>query len=294
MLASELGELATFLSVAKHRSFNRAALERGVASSAVSHSVRKLEERVGVRLLNRTTRSVSLTDAGERFVSELSPAFDQIGRAMDGLNAYRGTPFGLLRITIPASIAPYVLSDVLGPLISNNPGLQLDVETSDRLVDITKEGFDAGIRFGEQLSQDMVAVRLKTRLRFAVVGSPEYLRGRKIPKTPGDLRDHACIRYKFPSGAIFNWEFERDGKSVAVEVNGPMITDGQELMVEAALQGCGLAYVWDDRVRDELNSGRLIRCLADWCRADDSLFIYYPSRRYVSAGLRALIDKLRD
>ncbi|MFO1103662.1 MAG: LysR family transcriptional regulator [Methylocystis sp.] len=293
MLAAELGELATFLAVAKHCSFSKAAVERGVASSAVSHSVRSLEERVGVRLLHRTTRSVSLTDAGERFVSELSPAFEQIGRALDGLNAFRGTPFGLVRITVPTSIAPYVLRDVLGPLISKNPGLQLDIETSDRLVDIAKEGFDAGIRFGERLSQDMVAVRIKSKLRFAVVGSPEYLRGRQLPQIPADLQNHACIRYRFPSGAIYNWAFERNGETLSVEVNGPMITDGQELMVEAALQGCGLAYVWDDRVQDELRSGRLIRCLDDWCRTDDDLFIYYPSRRYVSAGLRALIDKLR-
>jgi DNA-binding transcriptional LysR family regulator len=139
----------------------------------------------------------------------------------------------------------------------------------------------------------VVAVRIKSKLRFAVVGSPEYLKGRQLPLTPADLQHHACIRYRFPSGAIFNWEFEKGGESLTVEVNGPMITNGQELMVEAALQGCGLAYVWDERVRDELESGRLIRCLDDWCQTDDSLFIYYPSRRYVSAGLRALIEKLR-
>lgn len=293
MLASELGELATFLTVARHRSFSKAALERNVASSAVSHAVRSLEERVGVRLLHRTTRSVSLTDAGNRLFTDLTPAFEQIEKALDSLNAFRGTPFGLVRINIPTSIAPFVMQDVLGPLIKNNPGLQLDVETTDRLVDIAKEGFDAGIRFGEQLSQDMVAARIKSRLRFAVVGSPDYFRDRKIPVMPADLQQHDCIRYKFPSGTIFNWEFQRDGQTIAVAVNGPMITDGQELMVEAALQGCGLAYVWDHRVRDEIASGRLIRCLDDWCGVDDNLFIYYPSRRYVSAGLRALIDMLR-
>jgi len=293
VIGSELAELATFLAVARHRSFSKAAVERGVASSAVSHSVRSLEGRVGVRLLNRTTRSVSLTDAGARFVSELSPAFEQIGRALDSLNVFRGTPFGLIRITVPASIAPYILRDVLGPLIGNNPGLQLDVETSDRLVDIAKEGYNAGIRFGERLSQDMVAVRIRSKLRFAVVGSPGYFKGRPMPQTPADLREHSCIRYRFPSGEILSWEFERNGDALTVEVNGPMITDGQELMVEAALQGCGLAYVWEHRIQDELASGRLIRCLDDWCQADDSLFIYYPSRRYVSAGLRALIDKLR-
>jgi DNA-binding transcriptional LysR family regulator len=186
-----------------------------------------------------------------------------------------------------------VLHDIMGPLLRQNPGLHLDIVATDRLVDIVQEGFDAGIRFGEHLSQDVVAVRIKPRPRFAVVGSPGYFEEREMPQSPSDLRDHACIRYRFPSGAIFNWEFERDGESVEVEVDGPITLDGQELMVEAALQGCGLAYVIDNRVSAHLVCGTLIRCLEDWCVFDDTLFLYYPSRRYVSAGLRALINMLR-
>jgi DNA-binding transcriptional LysR family regulator len=291
---AELGELATFIAVARHRSFRKAATERDVAASAVSHAIRGLEARVGVRLFHRTTRSVSLTDAGERFLAELQPAFGQIGKALDSLNAYRGTPFGTVRLNVPSSIAPWVLHEVLGPLLKVNPGLHLDVVATDSLVDIVEAGFDAGIRFGERLSQDMVAVPIKPRLRFAVVGSPQYFEGREQPSMPGDLREHDCVRYRFPSGAIYNWQFERNGEAVDVEVNGPLTLDNQELMVEAALQGCGLAFVWDHRVSRHLESGALLRCLDDWCAVDDGLCLYYPSRRHVSAGLRALINLMRS
>jgi DNA-binding transcriptional LysR family regulator len=293
MHGTELAELSTFLAVARYRSFKQAAVQRSVAASAVSHTIRSLEARVGVRLFHRTTRSVSLTEAGERFLTELHPAFSQIEKALEGLNAFRGTPFGTVRINVPSSIAPFLLHDVMGPLLKRNPGLRLDIVATDRLVDIVEEGFDAGVRFGERLTQDMIAVRIKTRLRFAVVGSPEYFRGRRMPLVPGDLREHLCIRYRYPSGAIYNWQFERGGEAVDVEVDGPITLDNQELMVEAALQGCGLAYVWDSRVMAHLASGALVRCLDDWCAVDDGLFLYYPSRRYLSAGLRAVIDMLK-
>lgn len=181
----------------------------------------------------------------------------------------------------------------MGPLLKQNPGLQLDIVATDRLVDIVEEGFDAGIRFGEHLTQDMIAVRIRARLRLAVIGSPDYLKGRNLPLLPGDLREHECIRYRFPSGAIYNWQFERNGEEVDVEVDGLITLDDQELMVEAALQGCGLAYVWDNRVLTHLASGALIRCLDDWCAFDDGLFLYYPSRRHLSGGLRALINMLK-
>ncbi|MBG0511623.1 LysR family transcriptional regulator [Agrobacterium sp. MOPV5] len=293
MHATELAELSTFLAVARFKSFKQAAVERGVAASAVSHAIRSLEERVGVRLFHRTTRSVSLTEAGERFMTELRPAFGQIERALDSLNSFRGTPFGTVRINMPNSIAPYVLHDVMGPLVKQNPGLHLDIVATDRLIDIVDEGFDAGIRFGERLMQDMIAVHIKPTLRFSVVGTPEYFSGRSIPLKPADLRQHSCIRYRFPSGAIYNWQFEKDGEAIDIEVNGPVTIDSQELMVEAALQGCGLAYVWQERVTEHLKSGALIRCLDDWCAPDDNLFLYYPSRRYLSAGLRAVINMLK-
>lgn len=293
MHRTELAELSAFLAVARYRSFKQAAVERSVAASAVSHAIRSLEARVGVRLFHRTTRSVSLTEAGGRLLSELQPAFGQIEKAVDGLNVFRGTPFGTVRINIPNSIAPFVLHNVMGPLIKLNPGLELDIVATDRLIDIVQEGFDAGVRFGERLTQDMIAVRIKPTLRFAVVGSPDYLNARQLPIMPADLRDHSCIRYRYPSGAIYNWQFEKNGEAVNVEVSGSITLDDQELMVEAALQGCGLAYVWDNRIMHHLASGALIRCLDDWCVPDDGLFLYYPSRRYVSAGLRAVIEILK-
>jgi DNA-binding transcriptional LysR family regulator len=293
MHGTELAEMSTFLAVARFRSFKQAAMERQVAASAISHTIRSLEQRVGVRLFHRTTRSVSLTEAGERFLGELRPAFDQIEQALESLNSYRGTPFGTVRINIASAIAPFVLHDVMGPILDKNPGLHLDIVATDRLVDIVEQGFDAGVRFGEQLMQDMIAVRIKPTLRFAVVGSAEYFRNRKPPVVPADLRDHACVRYRFPSGAIYNWQFEKRGKEIDVEVNGPITLDSQELMVEAALQGCGLAYVLDNRVSQHLASGSLIRCLDDWCAPENALYLYYPSRRYLSAGLRAVIDTLK-
>lgn len=295
MQGAELAELSIFLAVAQLRSFSKAAVERGVAASAISHAIRKLEQRVGVRLFHRTTRSVALTDAGERFLADLKPAFGQINTALDGLNSFRDTPFGTVRINLPSSIAPFVLSGVMGPLLAQNPGLRLDVVATDKLIDIVEEGFDAGIRFGERLSQDMVAVRINPSLRFAVVGAPAYFArtGLTPPRIPKDLERHECIRYRFPSGAIFNWEFFRDGDSLEVEVDGPLTLDGQELMVEAALQGCGLAYVWDNRVVTHLQEGSLLRCLEDWCAPEDGLHLYYPSHRHLSAGLKALINALR-
>lgn len=293
MRGTELGELAIFLAVARQGSFRKAAVERAVAPSAISHAISHLEERLKVRLFHRTTRSVSLTDAGQRFLSSLKPAFSQIADALEGLNAFRETPFGTVRINAPASIAPYIFHGVMGPLVSENPGLNLDVVATDALVDIVEQGFDAGVRFGERLIQDMVAVRIRPRLRFAVVGSPKYFQTRKPPRHPKDLHAHICIRYRFPSGALYSWEFERNAEKLEVDVAGPISLDSQEMMAEAALQGCGLAFVWDVRVRAHLASGALIRCLQEWCPYEDDLFLYYPSRRNVSAGLRAVIEKIK-
>ena len=293
MRGSDLAELAVFAAVARHRSFRKAATERAIVPSAVSHAVRSLEDRIGVRLLHRTTRSVSLTDAGERFFVDLQAAFALIEQAHHGLDSFRDTPFGVVRINVGLSLAPFLLRDVIGPLTTQNPGLHLDVVATDQLVDIVEEGFDAGIRFGELLSQDMIAVRIRNIPRFAVVGATDYFRDRPVPRAPRDLHDHACIRYRFPSGKLFQWEFERDGEAVVVEVEGRITLDDQELMVEAALQGCGLAYVLEDRIKAHVRSGALVSCLADWCPPVDDLYLYYPSRRHVSGGLRALIDMLK-
>lgn len=290
---TELSELAVFAAVARHRSFRQAATERGTSASAISHSIRHLEARVGVRLFHRTTRSVSLTEAGEMLFSRLEPALTDMRAAVDGLNSFRATPFGTIRLNAPNSLAPYLLGDVMPALLAGNPGLKLEVVVTDALVDIVEGGFDAGIRFGERLSQDMIAVRIKPSFRFTVVGSPEYFQHRPVPRTPHDLREHACIRYAFPSGSMFHWEFAKGSEAIQVEVDGPLTTDSQELMVEAAARGIGLAYVWENRAAPYIADGRLRYCLEDWCSAEEHLFLYFPSRKHQSAGLRALIEVMK-
>ncbi|SVK37480.1 LysR family transcriptional regulator [Luteibacter aegosomatis] len=289
---AELAELAVFASVARHLSFRQAATERGTSASAVSHSIRSLEGRVGVRLFHRTTRSVSLTEAGEALHARLQPALADMRSALDGLNSFRATPFGTIRLNVPNSIAPYVLGDAM-ELLAANSGLKLEVVATDALVDIVQEGFDAGIRFGERLSQDMIAVRIKPKFRFTVVGSPSYFERKPPPMAPHDLHGHDCIRYAFPSGTTFNWEFARDGEIVKVEVAGPLTVDSQELMADAAARGLGLAYIWEDRAAPYLHDGRLRRCLEDWCTVDESVFLYFPSRKHQSAGLRALVEIMK-
>jgi DNA-binding transcriptional LysR family regulator len=293
MRATDLSELAAFDAVARAKSFRRAGEERGVTASAISHAVGNLEARVGIRLLNRTTRSVSLTDAGAMLHSRLSPAFRDMGLALDALNLFRDTPFGKVRINAPNSIAPFVLGPILGPLLARNPNLELQIVATDRLVDIVEEGFDAGIRLGESLREGMTAVKIKPRLRLAVVGSPAYFEKRPMPKTPADLKDHVCIRNTYPSGVAYAWSFRRGDKEVNWLPAGPLSLDDHDLMLEAALSGATLAYVWEDRARPHVEAGRLVPCLAAWCPPEDWLYLYYPTRKYVSAGLRAVIKALR-
>jgi DNA-binding transcriptional LysR family regulator len=293
MRATDLSELSAFGAVARHKSFTRAAKEREVTASAISHAVSNLENRLGVRLLNRTTRNVSLTDVGEMLHASLAPAFDVIAAALDGVNQFRDTPFGKVRLNVPNSIAPFVLGDVLGPLISAHPNLKLEVIATDRLVDIVEEGFDAGIRLGESLSEGMVAIKIKPRLRLVVVGSPEYFRSRSVPKTPRQLAEHVCIQNMYPSGAKYPWEFERKGEKIAFDPTGPIALDDHDLMVQVALSGTALAYVWEKRVEREILDGKLISCLDEWCGPEDWLYLYYPSRKNMSAGLRAVVEALR-
>lgn len=293
MRTTDLSELAAFDAVARHRSFRRASEERGVTASAISHAVSNLEARVGIRLLNRTTRSVSLTDAGAMLLSQLSPAFGEIGSALDALNQFRDTPFGKVRINAPNSIAPFVLGPVIGPLLAANPNLELEIVATDRLVDIVEEGFDAGIRLGESLRDGMTAVKIKPRLKFAVVGSPAYFKRRPAPNVPADLIDHICIRNMYPSGVGYPWSFGRDGAEIDIDVKGPIALHDHELMIETALAGIALAYVWEDRAKPYVESGRLISCLGDWIVPEDWLYLYYPTRKYLPAGVRAVIDALK-
>ncbi|MBB2755735.1 UNVERIFIED_ORG: DNA-binding transcriptional LysR family regulator [Rhizobium aethiopicum] len=293
MRATELSELAAFAAVARHKSFRKAGEERGVTASAVSHAVLNLEDRIGIRLLNRTTRSVSLTEAGELLISHLDPAFGEMAAALDALNRYRDTPFGKVRINVPNSIGPFVIGRIIGPLLKSNPNLQLEINATDRLVDIVEEGFDAGIRFGERVTEGMIALRIKPRIRLVVVGSPAYFEVRPKPTTPHELKRHLCIQNMFPSGARYAWEFEKDGQTVSFQPTGPLSLDDHELMLQAALGGVGLAYIWEPRVEKAIAGGELIQVLDDWCQPEEPLYLYYPSRRHMSAGFRAFIDAMR-
>lgn len=286
--------LAAFVSVASHRSFRQAALELGVSPSALSHSLRELEERLGVRLLNRTTRSVAPSDAGERLLARLKPSLSAMEDALEEVNDFRETPVGTLRINASQQAADLLLAPLMARFLRAHPRMHLEIVTDDALVDIVANGFDAGIRFSESIEQDMIAVRFGRRLRWAIVASPDYFASHGKPLTPLDLKEHACIRYRFQSGAFFRWEFEKDGEALEVEVDGPLTLGDQKLMVRAALDGVGIACVFDANVGALLAEGRLVRVLAEHCPDFPGGFLYYPSRRQMPAGLRAFIEMARS
>ena len=286
--------LVALLAVARHRNFRRAALEQGVSRSALSHAISSSRRSLGVRLLNRTTRSVALTGAGERLFARLEPAFAEIGEAVDDLNHFRDTPTGLLRISTPRPAARLVLAPLLPEYLRAYPGMRLEIVDDDALVDIVASGFDAGIRFGERIERDMVAVPIGPKQRFAVVGAPAYLASREAPLHPRDLARHACIRQRFPSGAVFRWEFEKNGHALEVEVDGPVTFGSLELALQAAVDGLGLAIVFEADAKPLLKNRRLLRVLEDWTPAFPGFYLYYPSRRHMSAGLRAFIDMARS
>ena len=289
----DLFALTVFLAVANHRSFRAASVELNVTRSAVSHSVKSLEQRLGVRLFNRTTRSVSLTEAGERLAAKLRPALSSIAEALQEVDDFRAAPSGTVRINASDVAIRMILRPLLARFRARYPQVHLDIVTDGRLGDIVAEGFDAGIRLAEAVPQDMIAVRLIDTVRFAAVASPAYLAARGRPTVPQDLHQHDCIRFRFESGAIYRWEFERHGMAETVHVSGPLTLTDQAMMVDAAVDGIGIAFVPDFLVTEALNEGRLERLLADWCPPFPGVCLYYPGRRHVSAGLRALIDTIR-
>ncbi|MDZ5453078.1 LysR family transcriptional regulator [Labrys sp. ZIDIC5] len=291
--SADLFALTVFLSVAAHRSFRAAAVELDVTPSAVSHSVKSLEQRLDVRLFNRTTRSVSLTDAGERLAAKLRPAVSSMAEALQVVDDFRETPSGTVRINSSEGAIRLVLLPVLARFARDYPQVHLDIVSDGRLSDVVADGFDAGIRLAEAVPQDMIAVRLTETARFAAVASPGYFATHGRPAVPQDLHRHACIRFRFDSGAIYRWEFERHGMTETINVTGPLTLTDQPLMVEAAILGIGIAFVPDHLVIDALADGRLERVLDDWCPAFPGLCLYYPGHRHVSAGLRALIAAIR-
>ena len=294
MQRAAVSDLSAFVAVATHRSFSRAAAELGLSPSALSHTVRSLEERLDLRLLNRTTRSVAPTEAGERLLERLRPALRDIHDALEDANAFRAKPAGRLRLNVPRSAALLLLAPVMTRFITAYPQMRLEITAEDRLVDIVASGYDAGVRFGQSVERDMVAVRIGPDLRMAVVGSPAYFRRHPKPVKPRDLRGHACIRFRLPSGTIYRWEFEKKGEVLEVEVDGPLTLSDQQVMLQAALDGAGLAIVLESHARPHLKARQLVCVLADWCPPFPGYFLYYPSRRQVPAGLRAFIDMMRQ
>jgi len=294
MERNDFSTLAAFLAVAEERSFTRAAKRYGVSPSAMSHAIRGLEEDIGVRLLSRTTRSVAPTEAGEQLLTRLRPALTDVREALDQLSGLRDKPAGRVRLLIPRVAGAAVIGPKLARFTREYPDVLLDITADDSRADIVAGGFDAGIHFGEYIQKDMIAVRVSKDLRAAIVGSPGYFKSYTKPKAPRDLMSHRCINFRHGHGGdIYRWEFEKGRKSLSVAVNGPLIVDDVELVIGAALDGIGLAFVGEDKVEQYLSKGTLIRVLDDWCQPFPGFFLYYPSRRQQPAALSALIDTLR-
>jgi DNA-binding transcriptional LysR family regulator len=286
-------DLLGFLAVAGERSFTRAAAKLGVSQSALSHSIRELEERLGVRLLMRTTRSVAPTEAGERLLRNLGPRFEEIDTELAALGALRNTPAGTIRITTGEHASETVLWPALAKLLPRYPDIKVELAIDYGLTDIVAERYDAGVRLGEQVAKDMIAVRIGPDFSMAVVGSPGYFASRPKPRKPQDLTSHACINIRLPThGAIYAWEFEKRGRELKVRVDGQLVFNNVGLRMNAVLAGLGLAYLPEDQVGKHLDSGRLVRVLDDWCPPFTGYHLYYPSRRQMTPAFALLVDAL--
>jgi DNA-binding transcriptional LysR family regulator len=294
MHKSGLIELEAVVAVARRKSFRGAAAEIGMSTTSLSNAVAGLEARLGVRLFHRTTRSVSLTEAGTEFVASITPPLAEIRGAVEAVNTHRATPTGTLRINSSLGAAHRILTPVVLEYLRRYPQMSVDLVTEARQVDIVVSGFDAGIRLAEDVPRDMVSVPLQMPLRFAVVGTPDLFRGKKHPKKPADLASYACICVRQPNGAPYRWEFSRKGRKVSIEVNGTLTLDAPTLMREAALGGAGLAYLSEWSVAADIEDGRLVRVLEDWTPASGGLCLYYPGHRFVPAGLRAFVSVIRE
>ena len=294
MARDNISDLAAFLAVARARSFTRASAQLGVSQSALSHTVRTLETRIGLRLLSRTTRSVAPTEAGERLLRTVGPRFDEIAAELAALGDLRVKPSGTIRITAGEHAAETVLWPALAKLMPDNPDVHVEVVADSGLVDIVKERYDAGVRLGEQVARDMIAVRIGPDMRMAVVGAPSYFERLPRPRSPEDLTAHACINSRLPTyGGLYAWEFAKGGRDVKVRVDGQFVFNTLALRLKAALAGFGLAYVFEDRVREHVAAGRLEHVLADWSPPFSGYHLYYPSSRQPTAAFALLVDGLR-
>lgn len=294
MSLENFNDLAAFAVVAKERSFTKAAAKVGVSQSALSQTIRNLERRLGLRLLSRTTRSVAPTEAGERLLKTIASRFDEIESALASLNELREKPAGSIRITAGEHAALSVLQPALRKILPRYPDINIEIVVDYGLTDIVAQGYDAGVRLGEQVAKDMVAVRVGPDFRMAVVGAPSYFKHRARPKTPQDLAGHNCINIRLPTyGGLFPWDLEKEGREVNVRVEGQLVFNHMALRLTLALQGLGLAYLPEDQARPYLASRRLIRVLDDWCPSFPGYHLYYPSRRHASPAFGLIVEALR-
>jgi DNA-binding transcriptional LysR family regulator len=294
MRGSELGDLLAFVAVADERSFTRAAAKLGVSQSALSFTVRRLEARLGLRLLNRTTRSVAPTEGGERLLRTLRPAFDQIDTELGALGALRDKPAGMVRITANDHVADTILWPAIFRLLPQFPDVKVEIDIDYGLTDIVADRYDAGVRLGEQVAKDMIAVRIGPDLRMAVVAAPSYFAKWPEPKSPKDLVNHNCINFRSPTaGGLYAWEFGKGGRDVRVRVSGQLVFNGMHQILNAARGGLGLACLLDDLVHADVAEGRLRRVLLDWCPPFSGYHLYYPSRRQMAPAFALIVDALR-
>jgi DNA-binding transcriptional LysR family regulator len=294
MVRDELSVLSAFIAVAEDRSFTRAAKRLGVSPSALSHAVRGLEEQIGVRLLARTTRSVAPTEAGEQLIARIGPALGDIRGAMDQVSGLRDRPAGRVRLVVSPLAATMVLAPKLGLFAREYPDVVLDVTTTNEgRFDLVAGGFDAGIHLGEFIERDMIAVRVSPDQRAAIVASPRYFESHSRPKSPRELTGYRCLNFRHGSDGLYRWEFEKGSQSLAVAVDGPLIVDDVELLIRAAIDGAGLAFMLEAHAASHLATGALVRVLEDWCPPFAGYFLYYPSRSQQPAALSALIEALR-
>ena len=293
LLREDLGSLALFVVVAEERSFTRAAARLGLSQSALSHAMRRLEAKLGLPLLTRTTRSVAPTQAGERLLETLRPALDDIDDQISALTELRERPAGNIRITTSAHAARTILWPAIDRLAASYPDISVELNIEAGFTDIVAERFDAGVRLGQRLEQDMIAMPIGPRLRMATVGSPAYLAKHGTPRVPQDLADHTCINLRMPNSSVYAWEYEQAGRELNIKVGGQLLFNDVDLIVEAALAGHGLAHLIEDRVVPFVADGTLVRVLDDWCDPFDGYYLYYPSRRQPSAVFGLLLEALR-
>ena len=294
MSRENFNDLLAFLAVARERSFTRAAAKLGVSQSSLSHTVRELEARLGIRLLTRTTRSVSPTEAGERLLQSVAPRFEEIEAELEALTELREKPAGTIRITATDYAADTLLWPALRKFLPEYPDIRVEIIVDYGMTDIVAERFDAGVRLGEQLANNMLAVRIGPDMRMAVVGAPNYFKGRSLPETPYDLNVHNCINLRLPTyGGLYAWEFEKDHRELRIRVEGQLTFNGTGQIINAALDGFGLAYVPEELTQSLIAEGRLRRVLEDWCPPFPGYYMYYPNRRSLSPAFSLLVETLR-